>query len=223
MKIGVKIGVKLKEARIQRKWTQDYVASQLQVSRSTISSWEVGRTYPDLESLVRLSDLFEISLDTLLREDNTMTKDLSKNIRKGRNLKWIIALVLIICIPISFLAGQRYKEQKITYMSPNIVTAASIPDELTNTEQIELSFDVPQGLKYQGYTEAIENDTLYISLLANFEKGNKKQSENIEINLSEHSNNELNRLKNIVVVNGEFGSPNKTFDDFEQNKIWSID
>ncbi|BCA86959.1 helix-turn-helix transcriptional regulator [Enterococcus pseudoavium] len=219
----MKIGVKLKEARIQRKWTQDYVASQLQVSRSTISSWEVGRTYPDLESLVRLSDLFEISLDTLLREDNTMTKDLSKNIRKGRNLKWIIALVLIICIPISFLAGQRYKEQKITYMSPNIVTAASIPDELTNTEQIELSFDVPQGLKYQGYTEAIENDTLYISLLANFEKGNKKQSENIEINLSEHSNNELNRLKNIVVVNGEFGSPNKTFDDFEQNKIWSID
>ncbi|MBO0449045.1 helix-turn-helix transcriptional regulator [Enterococcus sp. MJM12] len=180
----MKIGVKLKEARIQRKWTQDYVASQLQVSRSTISSWEVGRTYPDLESLVRLSDLFEISLDTLLREDNTMTKDLSKNIRKGRNLKWIIALVLIICIPISFLAGQRYKEQKITYMSPNIVTAASIPDELTNTEQIELSFDVPQGLKYQGYTEAIENDTLYISLLANFEKGNKKQSENIEINLS---------------------------------------
>lgn len=152
-----------------------------------------------------------------------MTKDLSKNIRKGRNLKWIIVLVLIICIPISFLAGQRYKEQKITYMSPNIVTAASIPDELTNTEQIELSFDVPQGLKYQGYTEAIENDTLYISLLANFEKGNKKQSENIEINLSEHSNNELNRLKNIVVVNGEFGSPNKTFDDFEQNKIWSID
>lgn len=219
----MKIGVKLKEARIQRKWTQDYVASQLQVSRSTISSWEVGRTYPDLESLVRLSDLFEISLDTLLREDNTMTKDLSKNIRKGRNLKWIIALVLIICIPISFLAGQRYKEQKITYMSPNIVTAASIPDELTNTEKIELSFDVPQGLKYQGYTEAIENDTLYISLLANFEKGNKKQSENIEINLSEHSNNELNRLKNIVVVNGEFGSPNKTFDDFEQNKIWSID
>lgn len=219
----MKIGVKLKEARIQRKWTQDYVASQLQVSRSTISSWEVGRTYPDLESLVRLSDLFEISLDTLLREDNTMTKDLSKNIRKGRNLKWIIVLVLIICIPISFLAGQRYKEQKITYMSPNIVTAASIPDELTNTEQIELSFDVPQGLKYQGYTEAIENDTLYISLLANFEKGNKKQSENIEINLSEHSNNELNRLKNIVVVNGEFGSPNKTFDDFEQNKIWSID
>lgn len=219
----MKIGVKLKEARIQRKWTQDYVASQLQVSRSTISSWEVGRTYPDLESLVRLSDLFEISLDTLLREDNTMTKDLSKNIRKGRNLKWIIVLVLIICIPISFLAGQRYKEQNITYMSPNIVTAASIPDELTNTEQIELSFDVPQGLKYQGYTEAIENDTLYISLLANFEKGNKKQSENIEINLSEHSNNELNRLKNIVVVNGEFGSPNKTFDDFEQNKIWSID
>lgn len=219
----MKIGVKLKEARIQRKWTQDYVASQLQVSRSTISSWEVGRTYPDLESLVRLSDLFEISLDTLLREDNTMTKDLSKNIRKGRNLKWIIALVLIICIPISFLAGQRYKEQKITYMSPNIVTAASIPDKLTNTEKIELSFDVPQGLKYQGYTEAIENDTLYISLLANFEKGNKKQSENIEINLSEHSNNELNRLKNIVVVNGEFGSPNKTFDDFEQNKIWSID
>lgn len=94
---------------------------------------------------------------------------------------------------------------------------------MTNTEQIELSFDVPQGLKYQGYTESIENDTLYISLLANFEKGNKQQSENVEISLSEHSNDELDRLKNVVIVDGEFGSPNKTFDDFEQNKIWSID
>ena len=219
----MKIGVKLKEARLNRKWTQDYVASQIQVSRSTISSWEVGRTYPDLESLVRLSDLFEISLDTLLREDHTMTKDLSKNIRKGRNLKWIVALVLIICIPVSFLAGQKYKQQQLTYVPPATVTTTDIPEKLTNTQQVDLTVDVPQGLKYHGYTEIIENNILYISLLANFEKGNKPYAEKVKIDLSEFSNTELSRLKNIVVVDGEFGSPNKTFADFEQKNIWSAD
>lgn len=219
----MKIGIKLKEARVQRKWTQDYVAFQLQVSRSTISSWEVGRTYPDLESLVRLSDLFEISLDTLLREDHTMTKDLSKNIKKGRKLKWIVALVLIICLPISFWAGQKYKNQRITYLSPTIVTATSIPEKLTNAEHIDLSFDVPQGLKYHGYTEFIENSVLYISLLANFETTNKSHAEKVEIDLSEHSDAELNSLKNIVIVDGEFGAPDKTFADFEQNEIWRVD
>ena len=36
------IGKKLKEERARKKWTQDYVATQLKVSRSPISSWEIG-------------------------------------------------------------------------------------------------------------------------------------------------------------------------------------
>jgi transcriptional regulator with XRE-family HTH domain len=41
----------------------------LNISRSAVSSWEVGRNYPDLETIILISDLLEISLDELLRED----------------------------------------------------------------------------------------------------------------------------------------------------------
>ncbi|MFZ8765288.1 helix-turn-helix domain-containing protein [Enterococcus diestrammenae] len=219
----MEIGKKLKEARAQRKWTQEYVASQLQVSRSTISSWEVGRTYPDLESLVRLSDLYEISLDTLLREDRSMTKNLNKNIKKGRRLKWVVAALLLILVPLSFWAGQRVKNQKLTYLGPSTVTAAYVPSKLDSTKQIELTFNVPEGLRYSGYTEVIEDKVLYISLLANFDPQKSTDSNQVKVALSEHESSELAQLKTVVVVDGEFGSPNKGFNDFEQKQIWKAE
>lgn len=62
--------------------TQEDVSKILNVSRSTVSSWEVNRTYPDLEILVTLSDLYEISLDNMLREDNQMVKTMAKELKK---------------------------------------------------------------------------------------------------------------------------------------------
>ena len=71
------IGHQIKQNRLKREWTQEYLAQLLNVSRSTVSSWEVGRNYPDLETIVAISDLFAISLDKLLREDSVMTKEVS--------------------------------------------------------------------------------------------------------------------------------------------------
>lgn len=61
------IGEKIKKARIEAKFTQEFVAEKLQVSRQTISSWENEKTYPDIVSVIRMSDLYEISLDHLLK------------------------------------------------------------------------------------------------------------------------------------------------------------
>lgn len=63
---------KIKQYRAQNKWTQQEVATKLDVSRKTVSSWENGRSYPDVFMLVRLSDLYHVSLDDLLREDYEM-------------------------------------------------------------------------------------------------------------------------------------------------------
>jgi DNA-binding XRE family transcriptional regulator len=64
-KVTVTIGSKLKQARLEEELTQDNVANILNVSRTTISNWEVGRSYPDLESIVALSDLYNISLNSI--------------------------------------------------------------------------------------------------------------------------------------------------------------
>lgn len=91
----MKIGEKLKQGRMDNNLTQEDVSKILNVSRSTVSSWEVNRTYPDLEILVTLSDLYEISLDNMLREDNQMVKTMAKELKKSSKRKRTnIALLL---------------------------------------------------------------------------------------------------------------------------------
>lgn len=93
------IGDKIKASRLQREWTQEQLADLLNVSRSTVSSWEVGRNYPDLVTIVAISDLFGISLDILLREDQKMAKTVTKKIRLNKVYKIILVLigVLVLC------------------------------------------------------------------------------------------------------------------------------
>lgn len=61
------IGTKIKNARIHAGLTQEQAAEALGVSRQTISNWENERTYPDIVSVVKMSDLYHISLDHLLK------------------------------------------------------------------------------------------------------------------------------------------------------------
>lgn len=74
----MKFGERLQHERQTRDLTQKSVATAINVSRQTISSWETGNSYPDIGSLIQLSDYYAISLDTLLKEDNGMKDYLKK-------------------------------------------------------------------------------------------------------------------------------------------------
>lgn len=63
------IGTKIKQARIHAGLTQEQTAEVLGVSRQTISNWENNKTYPDIVSVVKMSDLYAISLDHLLKDE----------------------------------------------------------------------------------------------------------------------------------------------------------
>ena len=100
----MKIGLKLKQGRADKNLTQEEAAKILNVSRSTVSSWEVNRTYPDLDMLVSLSDLYDISLDSMLREDEEMVQTLSQEIQTSRKRKgWLIALGMLYIPVLLFL------------------------------------------------------------------------------------------------------------------------
>ncbi len=58
--------IKLKEARKKREFTQEEAAKELGISRTNITNYETGRTEPDIETLCRLIELYEISADWLL-------------------------------------------------------------------------------------------------------------------------------------------------------------
>lgn len=74
----MKFGERLKNARLDMDLTQENVANELFITRQTISSWENEKTYPDISSLIKLSNYYHISLDVLLKEDTGMREDLEK-------------------------------------------------------------------------------------------------------------------------------------------------
>ena len=56
---------KLAQARKDAGYTQEQIATLLGIKRSTLASYEIGRTQPDIETLGRLADFYEVSLDWL--------------------------------------------------------------------------------------------------------------------------------------------------------------
>lgn len=59
-------GERLKELRTERGWNQLEIAEKLNVTPSTVSNWERGKKYPDINSISKLADLFDVSLDYLV-------------------------------------------------------------------------------------------------------------------------------------------------------------
>lgn len=59
-------GQKLREVRIAKGYTQQTLAEKLYVTRQTVSRWESGNRYPDLETLKKISVELEVSVDELL-------------------------------------------------------------------------------------------------------------------------------------------------------------
>ena len=96
----MKFGDRLKNARTELNLTQEQVANDFFITRQTISSWENEKTYPDIASLIKLSDYYHISLDVLLKEDTGMREFLEKE-EVTRQIKPIyrdlIVIDLLVC------------------------------------------------------------------------------------------------------------------------------
>ena len=88
------IGTTLKKERERMMLTQKEVADKLCFSRQTISNWELGKSYPDLETIVLLSDLYSVSLDILLKEDANILHEVKK--KNTVKLRIFVAILLVI-------------------------------------------------------------------------------------------------------------------------------
>ena len=96
----MEIGAKLRQARIAAGLTQEQTAEALGVSRQSISNWENEKNYPDIVSVVRLSDLYAVSLDALLKEEAPMSDYLdyleeSTNTVRSRREQ---SLLILLCV-----------------------------------------------------------------------------------------------------------------------------
>lgn len=99
----MEIGKKLKEARISSGLTQENVAEKIKVSRQTISNWENEKSYPDIVSVIELSDLYSISLDNLLKGDNKMMEHLEESTNVVKSNRRLTGAVLINLVMVALL------------------------------------------------------------------------------------------------------------------------
>lgn len=91
----MEIGKKLKDARLHSGLTQEKAAEELNVSRQTISNWENEKSYPDIISVIELSNLYSISLDDLLKGDEKMMKHLEESTNVVKSNQKLIGAILI--------------------------------------------------------------------------------------------------------------------------------
>jgi len=99
----MEIGQKLKEKRTAANLSQEDLAKALGVSRQTVSSWENNRSYPDIGSLLKLSDLYGTSLDELLKEDPVMREHMENTAGLSRKYWNLLFDVAILLLPIGSL------------------------------------------------------------------------------------------------------------------------
>ncbi|MFC6261526.1 helix-turn-helix domain-containing protein [Levilactobacillus fujinensis] len=138
-------GERIKHARQHQNLTQETVATELHVTRQTISSWERGKSYPDIDSLIRLSDYYQLSLDTLLKKDPGLTDTL----RKPVVLKSIQPIIKnLTIVDIIFVLALIFAHQ--LFMAKGLLYLMGIINILTLN-------------KLNGFARALDNTTPYLA------------------------------------------------------------
>lgn len=95
----MEVGGRIRELRTERGMSQDDLAARVYVSRQTISSWENGKTYPDVQSLLLLSEIFDASVDSLIRGDvETMNETIDRDVKTMKRLSYVMLGFLLLMI-----------------------------------------------------------------------------------------------------------------------------
>ena len=97
---GMELGKQIKMHRQEAELSQEELANRVYVSRQTILNWENDKSYPDVNSLVLLSEIFQISLDKLIKGDIGVMKEViqKEEIEKMKRYGRIYTIMLIVTV-----------------------------------------------------------------------------------------------------------------------------
>ena len=107
----MELGKQIKMHRQEAHLSQEELANRVYVSRQTISNWENDKSYPDVNSLVLLSEIFQISLDNLIKGDIEVMKDviqkeeIEKMNRYGKAYTIMLITTAVSAVPLFMWLG----------------------------------------------------------------------------------------------------------------------
>ena len=122
----MELGKRIAEIRKEHKLTQEDLAEICSVTRQTISNWENGKSYPDLETLVLISDTFDVSLDAMLKGDRKMVSEITKEQKHG---KYFVAKIIVaVAVAVAIILGGIYFIEAYESYMPYEETGITVTD-----------------------------------------------------------------------------------------------
>lgn len=104
----MELSSQIKKYRKELNMSQEELAEKVYVSRQTVSNWENEKNYPDIHSLLLLSDIFNVSLDQLIKGDIEIMKEEIKKSefkKKDRDIFNIYSIVLTVCMLVMVISA----------------------------------------------------------------------------------------------------------------------
>lgn len=181
----MKIGEIIKDERLKRNLTQEDLAKDFFVTRQLVSKWENNKSYPDLDQVVKISELFDLPLDYLLKGDQEMTDKLNFDSKLKNRLKWLsISLTVILGIIMLFAAVFWYVDSpllnendiKITKIEKIVLPAKTVTNPKTGQK-----WTLPEDVEYLIYFKA---DKPFVDLQAISGVTSRITDEGIEVTVN---------------------------------------
>jgi len=186
------IGNEIKTRRTELNLTQEDLAKKLNVSRTAISNWEQQRNYPDIELLVTISDVLDVSLDKLLRGDSKMVKELSLDYKKKKKYRVIITISIVIILALSILLLYIWKNTPTIFNSDDLVI-----ESIKKVEIPERTVDGNTIKKDYKYILKVKNNSKFKTFdFSNWSTNNYEKKDKVYVNFQ--AKNTLNIFSNKI-------------------------
>ncbi|CAK1246759.1 helix-turn-helix domain-containing protein [Fructobacillus cardui] len=155
----MEFGEHLKQVRKQKGMSQQTLSNLLFVTRQTISHWENGKNYPDFNLLICLSDILDLSLDELLREDGKMKDSFTKKDVQGffKPIYRRLLLADLCFVIILFLEATDVIRLTIWGFIPVVVGSLIVSYVVTRLKRLDRQYQLDMRYTWQKRTEKLFN------------------------------------------------------------------
>ncbi|MEG1047077.1 helix-turn-helix domain-containing protein [Carnobacterium sp.] len=157
----ITIGEKIKESRKTKNLTQQNLADKLNVSRSAVSNWEIGRNYPDIQMIVLISDLLDISLDQLLKGDEEVVEKIANDTKMRKKQSYKIKILYGLIAVIAFI-GLYFGF--LRFQNSDITSNSQIESVEIFKNKIKVKTNLPPYRSISGYMLANSKDPWELDL-----------------------------------------------------------
>ncbi|PEE73887.1 transcriptional regulator [Priestia megaterium] len=82
----MRLGDQLQRLREEKNMSGEELAQQINVSRQAVYKWENNKGYPDIQNLLRLSEIYETTIDELIKNDPTLQRKIDNNQDESKEL-----------------------------------------------------------------------------------------------------------------------------------------